>query len=104
MLSLTGDLDFNIDIRKRAQQMGMHLNEYGLWRFHPRNGDANGTVQSEETPELPTGEGHWELVASETEEEILSELGMPWVEPEKRNFSFVLDGTKKRSRGKPIAT
>ena len=94
MLQLTGDTDFNIDMRKRAHNAGMHLNEYGLWRFHPRNGAS--TADSEPSEE----DGHWELVASETEEDIFSELGISYVEPHKRNFAFITNGTKK-PRGRP---
>ena len=98
LIQLTGDLDYNIDLRKRAQQMGMLLNEYGLWRFQPSSGSegktANETARAHE-------DGHWELVASETEEAILDELNTPWVEPEKRNFSFLMaDSGKKRARRK----
>jgi len=47
--------------------------------------------------------GYWELVKAETEEEILKELGMEWVEPEKRNFEFVV-GKTSRGRGRPKKT
>lgn len=40
--------------------------------------------------------GFWELVRATTEEEILSELGMEYIEPEKRNFEFL--SLKKRYR------
>ena len=95
-LSLTGDLEFNKDLRKRAIQLGMHLNENGLWRFHPRNG--NPRPPQESASELPTEEGHWQLVASKTEKSILTELGMPWVEPQKRNFNFLADSKARKSK------
>lgn len=85
-LSLTGDIEFNLDLRKRASQLGMHLNESGLWRFHPRNDDTS----PKSTDDPATAEGYWELVASETEDDIFNELDMSWIEPEKRNFSFLV--------------
>ena len=90
MLQLTGDTDFNIDMRSRAHHAGMHLNEYGLWRFHSRDdGIASGSETS----------GDWELVASETEEDIFDALDMSYVEPQKRNFSFLqLKKPRGRSR------
>lgn len=94
LLQLTGDVDFNVDIRKRAQAMGMQLNEYGLWRFRPQSGSSRMTPHG--TATASEEDGHWELVASETEEEILDQLNMPWVEPEKRNFSFLMADTGKR--------
>ena len=93
MLQLTGDLDFNIDIRRRAQQMGMLLNEYGLWRHHPSAGSDEVDIEDE-----GSNNGHWELVASETEEQVMTALGMPWIEPEKRNFSFLQDNGGKRKK------
>jgi DNA polymerase beta len=65
----------------------MHLNEFGLWRWN-KNLD-----------EKLEGGGFWELVRAETEEEVLRELGMEYVEPTKRNFSLVLGkGAVKRTR------
>jgi len=88
MLALTGDIEFNKDIRLKAGQLGMHLNEFGLWRW-----------QSNE-PEEPeaVAKGSWELMEAETEEAILAELGVEWIEPTKRNFAFVVGKpTKKRA-------
>ena len=100
MIQLTGDLDFNIDCRARAQQMGMLLNEYGLWRWIPNPGKEDPEIKAQHLPE----DGHWELVASETEERVLEEIGLPWIEPEKRNFSYLRKdggGSKKKGRGRP---
>ena len=63
----------------------MLLNEYGLWRWRSETVGA-------ETDDV---KGFWELVASETEEDILDHLGMVWVEPEKRNYAFL----SKRKNG-----
>ncbi len=81
MLALTGDVEFNRDIRTRAHQFGMHLNEYGLWRWRD-NGHSSDSGD-------PIG-GYWELDKAEAEEEILEALGMEWVEPERRNFVSIL--------------
>lgn len=80
LLALTGDTDFNRDLRIRASKIGLHLNEYGMWRWN----------ENEEVPH----EGFWELVRAETEEEVLKELGMEYVEPVKRNFSALGVGMK----------
>jgi DNA polymerase (family 10) len=55
----TGSKDHNIVIRRRAQERGLKLNEYGLFR-----GD--------------------ELVASRTEEEVYAAVDLPWIPPELR--------------------
>lgn len=55
----TGSKEHNIVIRRRAQERGLKLNEYGLFR----------------------GE---ELVASRSEEEVYAAVGLPWIPPELR--------------------
>ncbi|KAJ7143532.1 hypothetical protein C8R43DRAFT_953973 [Mycena crocata] len=83
LLALTGDLEFNRDLRIRASRVGMHLNEFGLWRWN----------EGSDVDEEGNSTGFWELVWGETEEEVLKELGMEYVEPVKRNFSLVLGRT-----------
>lgn len=93
MLALTGDIEFNRDIRTKASNLGMHLNEFGLWRWQS-NGSGDDVETGAEVPE----KGYWELVKADTEEEILNELGMEFVEPTKRNFTFVVGKSKKPVR------
>lgn len=56
-------------------KMNMVLNEFGLWKW-------NGI-------ERPSGieahHGFWELVASETEEDIFEKLSMEWIAPADRS-------------------
>ncbi|KAJ3556503.1 hypothetical protein NM688_g1994 [Phlebia brevispora] len=100
LLSLTGDTEFNRDLRLRAQRLGLHLNEYGLWRFKRHDGDTTLPQTREEMEE-----GHWELVASEAEEDIFRELNMPYVQPEKRNFAFLANEQKQsRASSWPLAS
>ena len=111
LLALTGDIEFNKAIRVKAGNLGMHLNEFGLWRWRwstesvgasgvlNLNENDSGELDAEDSIE----KGSWELIGADTEEDILAELDMDWVEPTKRNFSFVLGKqTKKKtpSRGK----
>ncbi len=55
----TGSKEHNIVIRRRAQERGLKLNEYGLFR-----GD--------------------DLVASRTEEDVYAAVDLPWIPPELR--------------------
>ncbi len=55
----TGSKEHNIVIRRRAQERGLKLNEYGLFR-----GETS--------------------VASRTEEEVYAAVGLPWIPPELR--------------------
>jgi DNA polymerase beta len=97
LLALTGDIEFNRDIRTKAINLGMHLNEFGLWRWQS-NGSEEAHVN--EGAERASETGYWELVKADTEEQILRELGMDFIEPTKRNFSNVVGkpkrGTTKR--------
>lgn len=106
LLALTGDTDFNRDIRMKAIKLGMHLNEFGLWRWNPSSTPPPSTTGSKSTPKkaelkskskeidpdpekeededlesadmgLDSNNGFWELVRVDTEEEILESLG--WI-------------------------
>ncbi|KAF7298791.1 DNA polymerase [Mycena indigotica] len=103
LLAFTGDTEFNRQLRLRASKAGLHLNEFGLWRWN-RNGDNIDTIESEPG----NGNGFWELVRSDTEEEVLSELGMSYLPPEERNLAKVIKkpepttpNSSRRSRGRP---
>lgn len=90
LLALTGDIEFNRDLRADASKLGMHLNEYGLWRWVSHNSEPTPD-QSQDNEE----KGHWELTQAESEEDILHELGKFWIEPSKRNFAYILGNAKK---------
>ena len=98
LIALTGDKKFLERLRERALEDGFGLNEFGLWRFHLRDKDSaledNLTID-DATQEAPPA-GHWEMLPSDTEEQIMSALATPFVQPERRNFSFITRGTKAR--------
>ncbi|KAJ7780718.1 hypothetical protein DFH07DRAFT_793172 [Mycena maculata] len=94
LIALTGDTEFNRDVRIRASKVGMHLNEYGLWRWN-ENSEENSEEEGKDD-----SAGFWELVRAHTEEEVLRELGMEYVEPVKRNFSLVLGKGPARMKAK----
>lgn len=76
---LTGDIEFVRDIYSRAHRLGLRFDEYGLWKWIG-------------------GEGKWEFLCGESEEAIFRELGMDYVHPARRNFTFLLG---ERPRGRP---
>ncbi|KAG6332478.1 hypothetical protein ID866_6612 [Astraeus odoratus] len=78
LMALTGDSEFIKDICSRAQRLGLHFNEYGLWRW--------------------CESGNWEFMHGDSEEGIFSELGMDYIEPYRRNFAFLNTRVK---RGRP---
>ncbi|MGH9416330.1 MAG: DNA polymerase/3'-5' exonuclease PolX [Terriglobales bacterium] len=63
----TGSQQHNIQLRARAQQMGLKLNEYGLFR--------------------ETGGAPGERVAGDSEEAVYAALGLAWIPPELREAS-----------------
>ncbi len=64
LLYITGSKEHNVRLRELAQQKGLTLNEYGLFK----------------TSDVK----HKKPVASKTEEEIYQRLGLPWIPPELR--------------------
>ena len=105
LLALTGDTEFNRHVRGKALGLGLHLNEFGLWRWRTGNSENVNVLLPSSSVALddggdPTSErrGYWELVRAETEEEILDELGMSYIEPDKRNFSFLFARNGRRVR------
>lgn len=100
LIALTGDLEFNLAIRRAASRLGLRLNEYGLWRWR----DTAATTCIDEVEKQWSIEqygGYWELVASEREEDIFEAVGMEWVAPERRNFTN-LDVRSKKRRGEDV--
>ncbi|TFY68645.1 hypothetical protein EVJ58_g880 [Rhodofomes roseus] len=73
LLYYTGDDIFNRSLRLKANKMGYSLNQRGLYQGIVRN-------PSNKLEKLNEGT----IIASETEEEILRILGVPWQEPHER--------------------
>lgn len=104
LLALSGDVDFVRTCRINATKLGMHLSEFGLWRWNEslsppplstpnrrntKHAEETARRDQEETERRKNMKGWWELVEGESEEGILRELGMGWVPPEKRNYRFL---------------
>lgn len=71
LLYFTGSWEFNVELRRIAQSMGMKLSEYGLFR-----GD--------------------ERVAGRTEDEVLEALGLTYIEPELRENRGEIEAARER--------
>ncbi|KAI9573661.1 hypothetical protein HD554DRAFT_2167226 [Boletus coccyginus] len=94
-IALTGDIQFNLALRRAASRLGFRLNEYGLWRW--RGTAAIASIDDiDKQRSIEQHGGYWELVASEKEEDILEAVGMGWVAPEKRNFANLDARLRKR--------
>jgi DNA polymerase (family 10) len=59
LVYFTGSKEHNIAIRRRAQERGLKINEYGVFRDHT-------------------------AVAGRTEEDVYAAIGLPWIPPELR--------------------
>ncbi len=75
----TGSRDHNIHIRRRAQERGYKLNEYGLFRGNDR-------------------------IAGGTEEELFAALGMSWIPPELREDRGEIEAAERHALPKLIET
>ena len=73
----TGSRDHSIRIRRRAQERGYKLNEYGLFRGKKR-------------------------VAGKTEEELFAALDLPWIAPELREDRGEIEAAERRALPKLI--
>ena len=78
-----------------AKELNLHLDNHGLWRWHA---DDSGSL--EDAWKGSGSSGHWRLVKTATENDIFEELGMDFIEPEKRNFLFV--SGKRTRRGATV--
>lgn len=94
LLRTTGDNGYARYVYEKAYDLGLHFDDYGLWQFHPN--DPTQAVEDTSVvrgrnghrlllPKLRTN-GYWELLPSDTEQEILAQLDLPYIEPERRNF------------------
>ncbi|EIW74677.1 Nucleotidyltransferase [Coniophora puteana RWD-64-598 SS2] len=99
LVACTGDREFNVDLRARASRLELHLNDMGLWRWgkEATNAGASASESTEDVEAESEGSWRWHLLASEDERQILAELGMDWVEPERRNFVYLVDPRKRTS-------
>jgi DNA polymerase (family 10) len=68
----TGSRDHNIRLRRRAQERGCKLNEYGLYRGNQR-------------------------IAGASEQELLAALDLPWIAPELREDRGEIEAAGKRA-------
>lgn len=76
-----------------AKQLNFHLDLHGLWNWHS---DEKDSLEDAWKGSGSGSSGHWRLFKSATENDIFEELGMDFIEPEKRNFLFV-SGKHRRS-------
>jgi DNA polymerase (family X) len=73
----TGSRDHNIHIRRRAQERGYKLSEYGLFKGRKR-------------------------IAGASEEELFAALGLPWIPPELREDRGEIEAAEHRALPKLI--
>ena len=97
LLASTGDAEFNSHLRSVASRLGLLLNDFGLWKFCrtlKATDDLSDLREVGDSNKNNDEEGRWELVGSKTENEIFEGLGMEYVEPSRRNFSFIASRQK----------
>ncbi|KAI9452760.1 hypothetical protein BJY52DRAFT_1214436 [Lactarius psammicola] len=110
-LALTGDDEFLRIARLAAARHGMHLDEYGLWRWHAPaetalESHSSATVAAapadtnadEDGDDVDICAGYWELVEGENEARILDELALGSIPPARRNFRFLANRKRASAR------
>ncbi|KAF8333392.1 hypothetical protein F5887DRAFT_679795 [Amanita rubescens] len=99
LFMMTGDQEFVKYVRARASNLGLHLDEFGLWKW--RSVESAESMEEQHTPAATEGQdpentgGYWELLKVSTEKDIFSLLDMEYVEPHRRNFGY-LETAKRR--------
>jgi DNA polymerase (family 10) len=73
----TGSKDHNVQLRRRAQERGLKLNEYGLFRGRER-------------------------IAGATEEGVYAALGLPWIPPELREGRGEIEAAERNALPKLV--
>ncbi len=93
LLYFTGSKDHNVKLRGRAQDMGLTLNEWGLYKL------AEYDKAKKETGKPPATKP----VASKTEADIYQALGLAYIEPELREDRGEIDAAElKPAEPKPV--
>ncbi|TVP45192.1 MAG: DNA polymerase/3'-5' exonuclease PolX [Gemmatimonadales bacterium] len=69
----TGSKEHNVEVRRRAQQQGLRVSEYGVFRV----GDAEADATEDATEEASEGE----RIAGATESEVFEAVGLAWIPP-----------------------
>ena len=80
--------------RLAAERQGLHLDEYGLWRWHA---PAEAALESH-ADDVDVCAGYWELVEGQSEARILDELALGSIPPARRNFRFLTDRKRASAR------
>ena len=99
LFTMTGDVEFVKYVRQKALSLGLHLDDFGLWKWHSSNESGESTEEqytpvTNEDSEHPVG--HWELCKVPTEVHIFSSVNMEYVHPHRRNFRYLEDHGKPR--------
>jgi DNA polymerase (family 10) len=84
----TGSKDHNVKMRNRAIEMGLKVNEYGVFDVSELRSDGSSeSFDSEEVSDVEdpdAGQRVGEKVAGETEADVYEAVGMAWMPPELR--------------------
>lgn len=92
LLYFTGSKDHNVKLRGRAQDMGLTLNEWGLYKLDEYD------KATKKTAEAPTAKA----VASRSEADVYEKLGLTYIEPEMREDRGEIDAALAKKLPKLI--
>ena len=92
LMYFTGSKDHNVKLRGRAQDMGLTLNEWGLYKLSEYDKAQKKTA---EAPAIAP-------VASKTEADVYKKLGLEYIEPELREDRGEIDAAIHKTLPKLI--
>jgi len=98
LLYFTGSKDHNIRLRGLAQDNGMTLNEWGLYRVSDYEAGAGKAAKGEGHEKKETGKPPAaRAVASGTEDEVYKKLDLAWIAPELREDRGEIELARSRT-------
>ncbi|KAG2022563.1 hypothetical protein CC2G_000301 [Coprinopsis cinerea AmutBmut pab1-1] len=98
LVYFTGDEGLHKHLRDQATPLAMYLDEFGLWKWKPQDVVELPISEALNNPDCLGDGGFWSLVKTESEEDIFTHIGVPFVEPTMRNFNFISAKPKPKKK------
>ncbi|TFK24377.1 Nucleotidyltransferase [Coprinopsis marcescibilis] len=98
LLHLTGDDEHTRQLERRADAMGMLFDEFGLWKWNHQEPEPCTIENAIADPSTLSKRGFWSLLKADDEQDIFDTLGLPYVDPTRRNFGFLRPTRPKQKK------
>ena len=109
LLFLTGDEEYFFACARKAAKSGLYLNARGLWEWEPDAQSLSRFKTSDEPyeksslgaiwgSESEADKGRWLQLETIEEKQVFDAIGEEYVQPDRRNFSFLVKGGKPKPK------